>query len=79
MRMGNTAVAHLGDAQKENTKLSEKGENMKDDSYREMLEQEKIEAFDRILDLYQDDESYQKRASRIMDVVRNFLLRRSVL
>lgn len=60
-------------------KLSEKGENMKDDSYREMLEQEKIEAFDRILDLYQDDESYQKRASRIMDVVRDFLLRRSVL
>lgn len=48
-----------------------------DDCYREKMEEEKLECFETMLELYQEEGfGYQKKASMIMDVLRDYLLRR---
>lgn len=45
-----------------------------DDEYRAYLEREKIESFDRIVDTWQEkDLSWQKRASIMIDIVKEYL------
>ena len=48
-----------------------------DDCYREKMEEDKLECFETMLELYQEEEfGYQKKASMIMDVLRDYLARR---
>ncbi len=45
-----------------------------DDEYRAFLEREKIESFDRIVEIWQEkDLSWQKRASIMIDIVKEYL------
>ena len=47
------------------------------DTRQEFIEEEKIELFDRMFDIWMDKElSYQKRAAMICDVLRDYALRR---
>lgn len=53
---------------------------MKDDMRREYLEREKIDCFDRIVDVWlEQDLSWQKRASIIIGIVRLYLSTRGAL
>lgn len=50
-----------------------------DNDYREYIEREKIDCFDRIVDIWLEKElSWQKRASMIIDVVKDYLMMRGM-
>lgn len=47
-----------------------------DEAWESHVEERKLECFDLIIDIFQDKElSYQKRASMICDVIREYLWR----